>query len=704
MISSASTDLLLNKAFNLACFILGDRKAALLVVVGALAKLEVAVAVQGKRLYYRPTGRPWLPRRSQPNPIRNNISFNEQHLFQRLIYIESEPYEVAQEKGKGSKPAGEEELVIHFVKHLTTKTIKRNSFYVTLGLSRLLYSYTTPEAMDIYNAVIQDPERVKDDYYYRSRKGVLMRELKERFGDLINICRGPHGEERFQADDNQSRFVKLVRDCLSLFTPWQTPCLVPTDVDPIRDGIPSLCYQGDKKENQVEVNRMHAVVHPDCFQRLIVDLHFDSPDSRLEVPRFFYANQMNDNGSGHNRRQPPKLDEEELMSIKGEMDKYAARRKAAHASLLRIIVDGTEHARIDLKETGSARFSLDKDAELIEVRSRDNAGEELLLASHLFASLEPENPVSEADASIVLEGGQKILIHTSAASDETSRIVEIIYRETRLLRAASVFFQQMAQSIGSASPRGIWNDRRIFGTALAFIVLAICFGVILRYAWSRDGIDRNTATSQQNSVLNEKESLANQKAPKDSGTTTTSEKKVQSPSNSAPQQFTGAVPRRRVSSSGGSEKTARSSAQEKPDANAPETIVERQDSTRSVAALPVAVPLTAVKKVYLETSGNERFAQKLREIFRGRLRGNNDRISMARDRDEADALLKVRVFKSYGINSERANVLAELRGTRGDVIWPNAKSGGKYQGDPAAVSASIIRDLLIAIQESGHKR
>jgi hypothetical protein len=707
MISLASTDVLLNKAFNLACFILGDRNAALRVVAGALAKLEVAVAAQGKRLYYRPTGRPSSSRRTQSNPFRNNISFNELHLFQRLIYIESEPYEVAQEEGKGSKPPGEEDLVIHFVKHLTRKTIKRNSFYVTLGLSRLLYSYTTRETMDIYNAVIQDPERVKDDYYYRSRKGVLMQELKERFGDLINTCHGPHGEERFQADDNQSRFVKLVWDCLSLFTPWHTPCLVPAGVDPIRDGIPSLSYQGHKEEDQIEVNRMHAVVHPDCFRRLIADLHFDAPDTRLEIPRFFYANHMNDNGSGRNGRQPPKLDEEELMSIKGELDKYAARRKAAHASLLRIIVDGTEHARIDLKETGSARFSLDKDAELIEVRSRDNAGEELLLASHLFASIEPENAVQEADASIILEGGQKISIHTSPASDETSTIVEVIYRETKPLRAASVFFQQMAQSIGSASPRGIWNDRRIFGTAVAFILLAICFGVILKYAWkgSRDGIDRNTAATQQNGAVNERESLATQKAPKDNGTTATAEKKIPSPSNRAPQQVTEAAQQRQVSRrSGESENTARISAQEKPgDANVPETVAERQDNTRSVAALRVAVPLSAVKKVYLETSGDERFAQNLREMLGGRLRANN-RISLAHDRDEADALLKVTVLKGVGTELERANVLVELISARGDVIWPNAKSGGKYQGNPAAVSASIIRDLLVAIQKSGHRR
>ena len=51
MISLASTDQLLNKAFHLAAFVLGERGAAVSVVTGALAKLEVAVAAQGKRLY-----------------------------------------------------------------------------------------------------------------------------------------------------------------------------------------------------------------------------------------------------------------------------------------------------------------------------------------------------------------------------------------------------------------------------------------------------------------------------------------------------------------------------------------------------------------------------------------------------------------------------------------------------------------------------
>ena len=226
MISLESIDGLASKAFDLACFIQRDRRAAVSIVAGALAKLEVVATAQGKRLYYRPSGRRWSLR-SQSDGLRNKISFNQPHLLQRLIYLESEPYEIAQEQQRGPGGIGEEDLVIHFVKHLVRKTTKRNSFYVTLGLGRLLHSYTTAETMDIYNAVIQDPERVKDDFYYRSRKGVLMQELKQRFGDLINVRHGPRGEERFETDDNPGRFAELVRDCLSFFTPWNTRCLVP---------------------------------------------------------------------------------------------------------------------------------------------------------------------------------------------------------------------------------------------------------------------------------------------------------------------------------------------------------------------------------------------------------------------------------------------------------------------------------------------
>jgi hypothetical protein len=107
----------------------------------------------------------------------------------------------------GAIPARQSDLVVFFIKHLVRITTRRNSFYVTLGLSRLLYNYTTAETMDLYNLVIQDPERVHDDYYYRSRKGLLLKELKERFGELVEVAKGVRGEQRWRPAADSSTGV-----------------------------------------------------------------------------------------------------------------------------------------------------------------------------------------------------------------------------------------------------------------------------------------------------------------------------------------------------------------------------------------------------------------------------------------------------------------------------------------------------------------
>ena len=60
---------------------------------------------------------------------------------------------------------------------------------------------------------------VHDDYYYRSRKGVLLKELKERFGALVEVAKGARGEQRWRAGEHTPRHAALVRECLFWFTP-----------------------------------------------------------------------------------------------------------------------------------------------------------------------------------------------------------------------------------------------------------------------------------------------------------------------------------------------------------------------------------------------------------------------------------------------------------------------------------------------------
>src|SRR5215475_5352009 len=268
------------RAFQLAYFIHGDKETALKIVTEAFAKLEVAAAAQDKRLYYTPTGRA-----ARAERFRTKVSVGELHLLQRLVYVESEPYERRAEQSPDGESPDEEDMLIHFIKHLVRITVRRNSFYVTLGLSRLLHNYSTAEAMEMYNVLVQDPGRVRDDYYYRSRKGRLMKELKERFGDRLRVTRGARGEERFQTDDTPGRHAELARECLQEFTPWSTECAIPAGLDPLVEVIRNLAFDGSDpdREHAIEVNRFHAALHPDCFARLAAGLKFAAPDGRRRL-------------------------------------------------------------------------------------------------------------------------------------------------------------------------------------------------------------------------------------------------------------------------------------------------------------------------------------------------------------------------------------------------------------------------------------
>ena len=144
----------LTRAFNLAYFIHRDKQPALLIAMGALSKLEVAAAAQDKRLYYTPAGR--VPGDAGHHRTRTRVAMSDLHLLQRLVYVESEPYEKKDEKAGSVARLDEEDMIIRFIKHLVRITTRRNSFYVALGLSRLLYQYTTNETAEIYDLIIQD--------------------------------------------------------------------------------------------------------------------------------------------------------------------------------------------------------------------------------------------------------------------------------------------------------------------------------------------------------------------------------------------------------------------------------------------------------------------------------------------------------------------------------------------------------------------
>src|ERR687891_414718 len=103
-VNPISTEEVLNKAYRLAYFLHQDKGLAIRIVAAATLKLNVAMAVQSKRLYYIPVGRVSRGESRRTDGIRNKALFSDLHLLQRLLYVESEPYERQKERAAMAGP------------------------------------------------------------------------------------------------------------------------------------------------------------------------------------------------------------------------------------------------------------------------------------------------------------------------------------------------------------------------------------------------------------------------------------------------------------------------------------------------------------------------------------------------------------------------------------------------------------------------
>ncbi len=641
-----STEQVLNKAYRLAYFLHQDKDTATRIVAAATLKLNVAMASQSKRLYYVPVGRFSRGESRRTDGIRNKALFSDLHLLQRLVYVESEPFERQKERAAqvapsgvhaAGDPANDEDLLVYFFKHLVRITTKRNAFYVTLGVSRLLHSYSTLETMEIYNAVIGEPERVKDDYYYRSRKAVLMHEMYERFGQLIRACRQRRGEERFETQPGSSELRSLLRECLRLFTPWDTQCSVPRDFDPLKSVIAALASKSSADENKVEVNRIHAVLHPDCFERLVAAFGYSPPEDRMELPRFF-LDQSDDQSPPRQRSAPDDLSAEELAEINHMLEEQAGRRRGSSpGAVIRIMVDGVERGRMNPAEQSSISFSAEEGAEIIEVKSTDSSGD-LLLATHMLTSFNDAAIVS----SIRLEGGQDLSLSITRRRIEgnggADLLVKFGYRETAPRRAARLWWHRQKLRV---RPEHDPNARSMWSGAIlvASVLVVICLTSYLTYVMLRS---RQTSEVAQTSVVQ----------PIPSGPTPVAQT-INPPVTTKP------TPKKQSTA-----------------AKAPKEDVG--EAVRSGVTVP-NLKLSEVKKIYIEIRGdaaNSELRSNLVESL-----NSSGLVSAATSADEADAALKIVVSQT--------RTSAQLVNARGTVLWRGRNT----------VASNIVKDLLSEIRK-----
>ena len=410
---------LLERGFQLAYFIFPSRPQAVRILGSAVNKLKAQYGQESRRSYWRDK---YLKRGI------TRIARQEGDTLQWLIFYESDPYEKEQETARTSTP---KDMVLRYIKTLVRITSAMSSFHVNIGLHRLLHNYSTTETQRVYESIT---DRYLGADEYRRAKSVLMNKLEERFGAMLKTCRTQHGELRFESSREQAVWAGMVDACLRAFTPWSTcnACPVPSGFDGSEQKLPSrLSGQGgnESDQNQIEINRCHVFIDPVCYGRLVRGLAIETPDHRLDLPRFFMEN---DDHSNHSDQppQPPRLSAEERKAIVDDAQAQAERRhKAAPTSLL-VVVDGKESAQLDLARTTARTFEIDEGAELMEIWTQYE-GQPLLLATHKIVYSEAQG-IAAASFTVGFKGGAELMVQISGAmeSQESKRkaVISLAYR------------------------------------------------------------------------------------------------------------------------------------------------------------------------------------------------------------------------------------------------------------------------------------
>ena len=691
----------LDRAFRLAFFLHGDRETAKRIALAAMNKLETASTAQFKRLYYTPTGR------STSKATRSRVSLSDLQLLQRLVLVESEAYERQREE-KGD--ICERSMLTFFIKHLVRISLKRNSFYVTLAVARILHNYATADAMEIYNVVVQDPERVHDDYYYRSRKGVLMKELKARFGDLLEVVKANRGEERFSSSINGNDLVETANKCLATLTPWNSTCALPENFDPFADVLKPFHF--DKKdpdeEHRTELNRIHATLHPECFGRLTQALDLSSPRDAMEIPKFMITeNRANNNNDWYD---PPSLDQDELKQIKEILSAQAASRRAANAGFLRVVADGSLIGQIDAASNGSGKFELEDDTEIIEIYSQDGT----LLATHLLNFGDLRN--GKLSQAVTLEGGQKLSFAADPTLDEFGDVAKIGlsvgYEETSWQR-------RFAAAVNDLFAFPILKP----ALSLGALLLAAAIGwLMLRGDETPIIANTNTSQSNKSNIIpppapekneqfvanlkndNEKDTpfkqepkqpeIANASRPKPEP------RKEKLPRLEAPvppsQQIANQSPTVRkdeIDDDGILRLPMRDNVQRDPH-------MRRNDSVRSNRRTVRGKSLGEIRYVCLETTGDSVLAKQVADQVSASL-SQSKNLTVTTDKEIADAALKLYVRHESDVDDpdeKTVAVIVRLVNAKGFVVYPNRKriSGWKYVGTINKLPARIASDLIAA--------
>lgn len=367
------SDDLLEKAFQLAYFIVQDRSAAIETVSGAAKKLTAEQSREKRRAYWR------IKRLKQR--IRK-MTRNQQDMFQWLIYFESEKYEKQQEQqGRLDRRA----MAIRYIKYLAQMTSSMSCFYVAVGLHRILHNYTTSEIQEAYEFLTQQYGGAEK---YRRVKRKLMHNIVRRFCKCITISKWDKQELRFDVYESQGEWVALATQCLEMFTPWSTRHCCSQSVHQLTpDNRPSK-IRGNRIaplwQDIEEMKKCHIFIHPGCFDQLTRTLGLDPRPTRLAMPRFV----MDDEEDSTDKfeweiRNPPSLSAAERQLLKAATSGAEKHPRRHPPRSVTILADGVLCARLDLSQETHTQWRAAEGVRLIEFcTGAEQTGEAEVIALH----------------------------------------------------------------------------------------------------------------------------------------------------------------------------------------------------------------------------------------------------------------------------------------------------------------------------------
>jgi len=342
---------------------------------------------------------------------------------------------------------------------------------------------------------------MKDMSYIGKQRLELLEKISNRFDGMIRTVKKSGDEKQFVVRPPAEWVIDLVQGCLRQFTPWETECVVEPGFDITY--IPGLYFSGTdgSDEDAIEMNRIHTLVHPECFSRFADGLskyirslpvdnqdkkcNFESLDQRLTVPQFSDFPIGPPRG---NRFQSPNLTSADFVRLQRTIEARSRRRKAFVPRQLRVYVDNSLVKSFNARRANGIKFLIGPEAGVVEVRGR-NADEELTMATLIVCC--DEIPAGGAFRdSVANQAHQEIAIQITPIRDADGNAegaqVEISYTEPRSIRSLISFSRGVSLgAIEGASGQFAERIKRSYLWLAAVVVLVALVALVSIVIWLR---------------------------------------------------------------------------------------------------------------------------------------------------------------------------------------------------------------------------